>query len=67
MFFIVQLNDSFNFPLGWIKYIVKHHTVSLNSKQRESESCKIVSKLTNLSPYLQSWVISEGIVKVWEL
>ena len=22
MFFIVRLNDSFNFPLGWIKYIV---------------------------------------------
>ena len=22
MFFVVRLNDSFNFPLGWIKYIV---------------------------------------------
>ena len=22
MFFVVQSNDSFNFPLGWIKYIV---------------------------------------------
>ena len=22
MFFVVQLNDSFNFPQGWIKYIV---------------------------------------------
>ena len=22
MFFVVRSNDSFNFPLGWIKYIV---------------------------------------------
>ena len=31
MFFVVQLNDSFNFPLGLIKYIV----MALNSKEAD--------------------------------
>ena len=43
MFFIVRSNNSFNFPLGWIKYIVNVFTHLLPSRQTEAT----VQKKTN--------------------
>ena len=38
MFFIVRSNDSFNFPLGWIKYIVIVITAELTTNSLPSQS-----------------------------
>ena len=36
MFFVVRSNDSFSFPLGWIKYIVIITAGSLEVGQRQN-------------------------------
>ena len=48
MFFVVQLNDGFNFPLGLIKYIVIVVTVVLNNHAQYVCVCVCVCCITDV-------------------